>query len=324
MAHFKEIIERYFKRDADRETSALFAEWLSSDIDSEQKDEVLQEQWEKDYYMSPEAVSESYRRVMKRIDRTSSRRNGTLRQWIYPVAASVILAAAVLIRLIPEKTAQEILEPEMLECYVHNGEKQVMTLPDSTVVILNSGSILIYPDTFAGAERKVYLMGEAIFDVTGDASRPFIVNTEEFSVKVLGTLFNVSSYMDADCSSATLKEGSISISSSKGEQYLLSPNQTFRFEKGTGKVSIMQSDVDEAFAWKDGKLCFRSENIHSIIRKMERYYDVRVYLTTGRYDDEQLTAKFIHGETVEEMLSAICLLVPGMEYSIDNDNVYIR
>ena len=51
---------------------------------------------------------------------------------------------------------------------------------------------------------------------------------------------------------------------------------------------------------------------------------MRVYLTTSRYDNERLTAKFVHGETVEEMLSALSLILPGMKWHIENSIVYIK
>lgn len=324
MARVKEIIEKYFSSTSDKKTIELFADWLSSSVDSDLKDQVLQDQWEKEYYLSPEAVSQSYAQVMRKIRRNTS--NRSRRVWIYSAAASVVMALifSVILSYIGQQEQVVIPAAAMTQCYAANGEKQVVTLPDSSIVILNSGSLLIYPEEFNAQDRQVYLTGEAIFDVAKDEQHPFKVKTPDFTVKVHGTLFNVSSYMEGRYSSATLKEGSISIAAKGGEQYLLSPNQTFRYEKDTHKVSVVQAEVDEAFAWKDGKLCFKSESIHTIVKTIERYYGIPVYLTTGKYDNELLTAKFIHGETIEEMLSALCLIVPGMHYRIENSIVYIQ
>jgi ferric-dicitrate binding protein FerR (iron transport regulator) len=130
--------------------------------------------------------------------------------------------------------------------------------------------------------------------------------------------------MDSDFTSATLKEGSISISTGTKGEYLLTPGQALEYDRVADKVFISQVAVDEAFSWKDGKLCFRSESIHSIARKIERHYGCKVYLTTSRYDGDSLTAKFIHGETLDELMSALCLLIPGMKYTIDDSIVYIK
>ena len=324
MARVKEIIEKYFFSATDKKTRELFADWLSSSVDSDLKDQVLQDQWEKEYYLSPEAVSQSYSQVMRKIRRNTSHRNRRI--WICSAAASVVMALlfSVAFSYVGKKEQVVLPAAAMTQCYAANGEKQVVTLPDSSIVILNSGSLLIYPEKFNAQDRQVYLTGEAIFDVAKDEQHSFMVTTPDFTVKVHGTLFNVSSYMGGRHSTATLKEGRISSAAKGGEQYLLSPNQTFRYEKDTHKISVLQAEVDEAFAWKDGKLCFKSESIHTIVKTIERYYGMPVYLTTGKYDGELLTAKFIHGETIEEMLSALCLIVPGMHYSIENSIVYIQ
>lgn len=328
MTRIEEIIRKYFSQHADSKTQRLFAKWLDSPFDSELKDVVLQEQWEKEYYISPEAVNKSYKSVMKRISRPQS--STFLRRylpWIWAGAASVVSIAmlwSILTAGPSDESSVEVMNQGMTECYVANGEKQMIMLADSTTVILNSGSLLIYPEQFSANNREVYLSGEAIFNVTKDESHPFIVKTPDFYVKVLGTVFNVNSYPDAEYATATLKEGSVSISAEGKDAWLLSPNQTLTYSRETHKISIEQSDVSEAFGWKDGKLCFRSSSIHSIVKTIERYYGMRVYLTTEKYDSELITAKFIHGESIDEMLSALRLIIPDMKYEIANHAVYIK
>ncbi len=324
MAHFKEIIEKYFSQNADKETISLFASWFSMPFDEELKDQILLEHWEKEYYLSPEDVDKSYRAVQKRLNPGRHRRLARILPWT--IAASFVLAFIMSLALSDSELSIIAESPamEMTECYVKNGEKQVITLSDSTTVLLNSGTLLIYPKEFSGKNRPVYLVGEAIFDVAEDPFHPFIVSTADFSVKVHGTLFNVSSYPDAEYSSTTLKEGSISVSANGMEEYLLSPNQTLNYFKESRKVTVEQTNVDDAFGWKDGKLCFKAASIHSIVKSIERYYGVRVYLTTEKYDSELITAKFINGESVDELFSALSLIIPGLKYNLDNNAVYIK
>ena len=325
MAHFKEIIEKYFSQSAGNETKGLFADWLSMPVDAELKDQILQEHWEKEYYLSPEDIDRSYRSVQKRIH---SGRSEKVRR-VLPWAVAAAFALALVLRLTISTDVQSESPTgthmlEMTECYVGNGEKQVITLSDSSTVFLNSGTLLIYPKEFTGRNRTVYLSGEAIFDVAKDPAHPFIVSTTDFSVKVHGTLFNVSSYPDAESSTTTLKEGSVSVTAHGMEEYLLSPNQTLSYSKETHKVTVEQASADDAFGWKDGQLCFKSSSIHSIVKSIERYYGVRVYLTTGKYDSELITAKFIHGESVDELFSALSLVIPGLKYKVENNSVYIE
>jgi ferric-dicitrate binding protein FerR (iron transport regulator) len=326
MTHTKEIIEKYLKSKADKSTQQTFVDWLSMSVDEELKEELLRNEWEKDECLTEENVSRSYNKVMAKIRRRSFSR------WMKYVACSVaasIVVAATLYICLPriEKPADSPLAEysmKMTECYVAYGEKKVVTLSDSTTVTLNSGSLLIYPEEFTSSERKVYLTGEAIFNVSKNDACPFIVTTPDLKIKVHGTIFNVSSYVDGACATTTLKEGSVSVFDQKGDQYLLSPNQTLRYAKDSGKVSVVQADIEDAFAWNEGKLYFKSEYIHTIINEIERYYGIRVYLTTSRYDNERLTAKFVHGETVEEMMTTLGLLLPGMKWNMENSIVYIK
>ena len=326
MTHTKEIIEKYLESKADKNTQGVFADWLSAPTDADLKEELLREEWEKDAFLSEEAVDRSYKHVKTKIRRKTVAKR--FKYWSVSAVASI--GIAVLLYMCFPKSDNVVQQTEvqpvahMRECYAANGEKKVVTLPDSTTIILNSGSLLVYPENFTASERQVYLTGEAIFDVAKNEECPFVVTTPDLIVKVHGTLFNVSSYVDADYATATLKEGSVSVLDKKGGEFLLSPNQTLRYEKDSGRVKVAQADVEEAFAWKDGRLCFKSASIHTIIKAIERYYGIKVYLTTSRYDAECLTAKFVHGETVEEMLSALSLIVPGMKWNMENSIVYIK
>ena len=332
MAHSKRIVEKYFSQNVSKKARSLFADWFSIPVDEELKDQILQDQWEKEYYLSPGEVEKSYEAVIKRINSTHKSKSRKFRPIFWAGATSVVVAAiavAVVILAAPSKTERDVpvlqeCYAEMTECYVGNGEKQMITLDDSTSVILNSGSLLIYPKEFHGTKREVYLTGEAIFDVSKDPQHPFVVKTPDFSVKVHGTVFSVSSYPDAEYSYATLKEGSVSVLANGKEEYLLSPNQTLCYNRESRKVTVGQSDVADIFSWKDGCLCFKSASIHSIIETIERYYGVHVYLTTGKYDSALVTAKFINGESLEELFSALCLVIPGMQYKVENNSIYLK
>lgn len=330
MAHSKRILDKYLSQNVSKETQGLFAEWLAAPVDEELKDQILQDHWEREYYLSPEDVEKSYKAVRRRIDGSEQAKpiRPVKSLWIGVASAAAVAVLVTFFAFFPEQeesiTVIEDRYVEMTECYVGNGEKQMITLDDSTSVILNSGSLLIYPKEFQGSRREVYLTGEAIFDVSKDSEHPFIVKTPDFSVKVHGTLFNVSSYPDAENSYATLKEGSVSVLANDKEEYLLSPNQTLCYNRNSHKVTVEQSDVADIFSWKDGCLCFKSASIHSIIGTIERYYGVHVYLTTGKYDSALVTAKFIHGESVEELFSALCLVIPGMKYKVENNSIYIK
>ena len=248
----------------------------------------------------------------------------------FAAAAAMLVAVPLATLKIHEhhsgKTAPMLAEaPRMCEISTHNGETREVILPDGSRVTLNAGSVIIYPEEFQTSKRSVFLSGEALFNVTHDADKPFIVSTSDIDIQVHGTIFNVNAYPESDRTSATLCEGSISATLKRdGKCMALIPDERLSYDRRTGEAAVAHVNSAEDTAWERGDMCFRSENIHNIAKAIERKYGINTYITSGKYDDMILTAKFVHGETLDRMLGAICKLVPGMRYRIDNDSVDIR
>lgn len=211
------------------------------------------------------------------------------------------------------------------ECSAPRGEIVELTLPDGSVVTLNAGSSISYPEKF-GREREVTLSGEAIFSVSASRKSPFIVRTSDLCVKAYGTVFNVCNYSNEPSASATLCEGKISISRTDGtgRNITLEENQRLTYEKSTGATAVTRVKGDEDISWKDGEFSIRSSSLEKVLRMVERRYDVNIHLTTDAYSDAVLTAKFIDNEDIDQMMSALCKLVPGMNYTIEDKDIYIR
>ena len=305
------------------------------------KDNNIRSVWEDhiDDRLNPEELDRAFSRVMAKADdienaRDRKVRKNSGRRTFFTAAISSCAAAALAalvcftaLRTDAFKSSDALAEsaPVMREISTNNGQTMSLTLPDSSKVILNAGSTIIFPEKFTSSERSVYLLGEAIFDVAHDEDKPFTVNTSDLAISVHGTVFNVNSYPESASSAATLCEGSISaVLKSSGERILLVPDQRLSYDRASSTAKVMRVNSAEDTAWERGDLCFRSENIHGIARAIERKYGMTTYVTSGKYDDMILTAKFVHGETLEQMLGAICRLVPGMKYRVENDCIYIR
>ena len=301
----------------------------------------IRNEWKKHFgnTMPEKELDEAFDKVMSSADRREKAQSAImrigLRQRIRRIALTCASAAAILIFVpwitlklngrIADKQVAIAESPKLCEVSTHNGETREIILPDNSRITLNAGSVLIYPEKFSSTERTVFLSGEAIFEVTHNEALPFMVNTADLTIQVHGTIFNVNAYPEASGTSATLCEGSISATlKGSGESILMVPNERLDYDRQTGKSSILRVNSAEDIAWKSGDMCFRSENIHTIVKAIERKYGINTYITSGKYDDMILTAKFIQGESMEQMLGAICKLVPGMKYSIENGCIYIR
>lgn len=152
------------------------------------------------------------------------------------------------------------------------GQWQVV-LPDRSRVWLNARTSLRYPTRFRGNERKVELKGEAYFEVTPDKNMPFKVESKGQTVEVLGTHFNMMSYVDDAVEKTTLFEGAVKIAAS-GNTKMLEPGE--QAQVGGNKINIsINADLEEAIAWKNGYFKFNG-GLEDIMNKISRWYDVEI------------------------------------------------
>ena len=162
------------------------------------------------------------------------------------------------------------------------GEYQV-ELSDGTKVWLNAETKLRIPTTFVGKERRVYLSGEAYFDVTKNEKQPFVVETELGEVKVYGTEFNVKFYPEEKELKATLVEGNIGFSSARVAELKLKPGYQLSLAEGSKTPRVKQVKVYNEIAWKNRQFSFESERLESIMITLERWYNVKI-----TFDDPSL------------------------------------
>ncbi|TDG37520.1 FecR family protein [Pedobacter changchengzhani] len=171
------------------------------------------------------------------------------------------------------------------------GGQYHLVLPDGTKVWLNAASSLHFPTRFSGKERNVRLTGEAYFEVAKNGAMPFKVDVAgKGEVKVLGTHFNVNAYADEPTINTTLLEGSVqfSIPSSRrgGLGVRITPGEQVQLTKER-KLSVNKRvDVETVMAWKNDKFIFNSTDLETIMRQLERWYDVTVYYKNGIPKDE--------------------------------------
>lgn len=168
------------------------------------------------------------------------------------------------------------------------GEYQVV-LADGSKIWMNSSSSLRYPTSFSGSERKVYLSGEAYFEVAKNAKMPFIVKTDKAEVKVLGTHFNVKAYNDEDLCKTTLLEGAVSVQSSAMINEIKPGQQAIINGQGQQKITS-DINVEEEVAWKNGLFMFTKADIKDVMQQVSRWYDIEV-VYEGKVPDLQFSGQ---------------------------------
>lgn len=182
------------------------------------------------------------------------------------------------------------------------GSKPIrLVLSDGSLVWLNAASSITYPTAFVGKERKVSMMGEAYFEVSENKTMPFFVEHNQLLVKVLGTHFNVNTYENEASNKVTLLSGLVDVSNGKITKRLV-PGQQASISKSVFSVDE-NIDTDEVMAWKNGQFYFGGSDIKSIMKQIERYYDVEV-----EYRDEvpyQFVAKISRDVNVSAFLEKL-------------------
>jgi len=156
------------------------------------------------------------------------------------------------------------------------GGQYQLQLPDGSKVWLNAASSIRFPTAFSEKVRRVEITGEAYFEIAKNENMPFVVQFNNGTeVKVLGTHFNIKAYSDEPEIKTTLLEGSISIKHGQ-KNTLLSPGNQAQIDKKGDIKLVMNSNTEEALAWKNGIFQFNSTDLESVVSQMARWYDIEV------------------------------------------------
>lgn len=292
-------------------------------------------------------------KILKQID--SDSREGKqvlLAPWLKVAAVIVAILgiSSVLYFTFTNKSSESTIVYN--EIIVPSGEKSQVILSDGTTVWLNSESKLRYPAQFEKDSRKVYLEGEGYFDVTKQKGSHFFVLSQNMKIEVLGTVFNVKSYPGDKTIETTVVEGKVKVQlsdkSKKVNEVVLLPTERVVYYKSneeTQKISDTQSEEKTQTAenitttispievqrvntknitsWKDHLLVFDNETLENIVVKMSRWYRTDVIISDSTLKTERFTGKFVHNETLEQVLKAINLTTP-IYYEVTNDKVVIN
>ncbi len=149
-------------------------------------------------------------------------------------------------------------------------------LPDSTIVWINSESKFYYYSNFGKKERKVFLEGEAYFEVRKNDKLPFFVHTKHIDTKVVGTVFNINAYEQNPTVEVVLVEGAVEVfpsGSSVKEKLLLRPDQILIYDKSTKSTSIEDTNTNKYTSWTTGKLSFVDATFEEVAKELERKYN---------------------------------------------------
>lgn len=181
---------------------------------------------------------------------------------------------------------------------IPRGGEYMMQLADGSKVWLNAATEFRYPVAFTGEQRKVFLKGEAYFEVAKDASRPFIVVADEVQVQVYGTKFDINNYNKNNIQTV-LVEGAVGMKAGQ-QEVRLQPGQ--KGETGSGRIQITDVDAEAYIAWKDGDFIFNNERLEDIMEQISRWYDVEVFYNREESRNVRLSGDMKRYKEVQSLL----------------------
>lgn len=229
-----------------------------------------------------------------------------------------------------QSITQDYNSTEFNTLTVPYGKRSEIVLSDGSKVWLNSGSKLIFPAIFSGKNREVYLEGEAIFDVAQNKNQPFIVKTGNHDVEVLGTLFNITNYIDENTMFTVLKSGSVQLNF-KGNSFFsseknmkITPGTLAVYDKSDKNIKTSIVETDKYFSWRNGILIFKNDSMKSIMKKISRYYNVEIIINDDTLVNETFSGYLDIKDTIENVIQIIKETETSeFEYYLTNDNKLI-
>lgn len=228
----------------------------------------------------------------------------------------------------PRKTQpqkQEEVPEEYNTLVTPRGSEYSLTLADGTQVWLNAASRLRFFTSDRGRERRVWLEGEAYFEVAHDARRPFIVESGGQSIRVLGTRFNINSYEGDRAIYTTLVEGSVAIAPlTGGDAVTLEPGQQAEYSRRNGgAIAVKAVDTSLATAWMNGTFIFAHASVTEIMENLSRWYSFE-FEVSPLLDGLRFSGQFPRCENLDKILSIIASTGTGMQIDYDGTKITLR
>lgn len=237
-----------------------------------------------------------------------------------PEKESAILYDSASIKVTSHEIVQhEISKNEVADfnqLIIPKGKRSFLTLADGTQIWINSGTRLVYPSVFPDDKREIFVDGEIYIDVQPDYNRPFIVQTSDMNVRVLGTEFNVQAYQTDGQKRVVLKSGSVKISSDiSKEEIVLQPAEMY---EATGtNVIVKPVDINNYISWIEGMYICESERLDYILTRLSRYYGKEITVdkkAAGLKCNGKLDLK----ESLNDVLTILKYIVP-IDFTSEND-----
>lgn len=341
----KLLLVKYITGEATEQELEQVKQWISAHPENEQYFAQLYETWHNMLYLQPAVVNKdhAYNKLSADIEPKQPSRYARLITW-GKAAAAIALFAAVTATLY-NRYSKNV--ESVRQIAVNPGAIKKIVLSDGTQVWLNAGSKLNYTADFGKTTRTVYLEGEAFFDIApGKKEIPFIVNTKNYTIRDIGTKFNLKAYASDPFFETTVVKGEVSVEGNvdnnthEMSRIYVKPRQVLRIYYHPKKENysytspepkslneIQVSEIDSAKlnrydGWKENLLVFDGTTLSEIAKVLERRYNVTINMTDAELSGIRYSGSFKNIPSIEKVL-AIIKANTAIDYSVNGNTVNI-
>jgi ferric-dicitrate binding protein FerR (iron transport regulator) len=315
------LLAKYFSGNCNEAEKLQIERWKSANAANEEIFQEYQVLW--DHSKTNEGLftpntDEALHRINLQLDlegSSQSKSNKVIRMMYYTKRIAAILIIAAGFWLVYTMLHQRSELPSFVEIATLQGEKKEVVLPDSSHIWLNSQSKLRYEAKFVAKERKVYLEGEAYFEVFKNPSRPFVIEAGNSITRVLGTAFNLRARKFESTVVVTVTEGKVAFTGKEAtERISLTPGDR-GILKRSNQLQKVENEDPNFLAWKTGKLVFRNTPLKQVTSTLTDFYGRTIKVENAGKADIPFTSTFDH-QSLQDVITIL-----EMSLSVKADTV---
>ncbi len=316
--HIQSLIVRFLGKETTPDEESELVDWLAKDPSNQRVFKEWQQIWKS------HAVTDSSFDFGKGLDKLNkaidvSEVKSTGAPWRRLAASiAIFLTASLAIYLIADQSSSgsEIITYQKQT--TTSGQRTTVNLEDGSAIILNANSSLKYPKEFSTDKREVFLVGEAFFQVSKDAKRPFIIHSGDIDTQVLGTSFNINS--DSDFVTVSVETGKVKVIQGDEEEVIF-PKEKIVYGVQRKKMFKMAANLEHELAWKNNTIIFEDSQLSHVALKLQEFYGISVVFEAEALKKCLLTGKFIN-QPIEIILKAISFST-GIRHRIDGKKIIL-
>lgn len=307
------IITAYLSGKATVDECRKLEEWVKQSPDNERFFEEMRNIWQvmhPAFNPSEIDIYQAEKNIFANIARKDRNTARLLLVYWQRVAAILLIPLLIISAYLYFDNEDDLYEKiEYQEVKSPHGTFSEVRLPDGTNVWLNGGSSLKYPLSFRKGERNVYLNGEGYFEVHSDKENPFIVKTDQITLRATGTAFNIEAYKNDSITAVTMVNGKIDVAFGNSQPVAMIPGERASFNNQTKRCQIAQTDPYKWYAWKDGVMIFRDDPLEFVFKKLGQTFNVDITVKDSAIANQLYRATF-EGESLDEILNLLKLSAP--------------